>query len=365
MEKKTLWMGAVQDSWDENFLMRLFKSLLDEEVTVKLFKNNLANENNNHKRPIGYAFIEFSSFTAAKKAKEKLANEKVPGTNVVFRLNWAVRDKKKTKESKNLSEYSMFVGDLCDSVSDEVLFEFFRRDFNSCTSASVVIDPTTGHSRKYGFVHFTQQKDYIRALETKNGAMLGSRAIRVNKAVQKQKHHSNPAFLLQHPLYSYQQPSLQQFKVPDLSLMSTIYISNLQAGVTENNLASFFGYFGTIVRINLRDFKPGFASIQYSTPLQAQTAAVNTNNQIFGKTVIKVNVFSQTRQVQSAQNVGMVSMYNSAINFVNVTQKPIQAHTMSYMITKQTTYNPGILQQMNNLSLNPRKEDYQNSFEFH
>lgn len=330
-------MGAVQPEWDEAFLKEIFLQTVKESVGVKLFKNNLLN-NRLNRRPIGYAFIEFATSEAATKAKESLTNQKIPGTNVLFRLNWAVRDKKRATKQQENNEHAMFVGDLAEEVSDEMLLTVFQEKFASCTSASVVIDPTTGHSKKYGFVRFRDIEDYQNALNTMNGFVVGSREIRVGQATSKHTARALTNFMNQpyrqpypiqhHPTNMYHamynpptQLKRQEYNV-DYTTMCTIFISNLEETVEEKELETIFGAHGQIKTVNLKQYNPGFASIIYDTPLEAQRACGAMNGTKVGSLVVKVNLGqsqqSWTTPKQQYSNIMYKQQHQQAVNVMNM-----------------------------------------------
>jgi RNA recognition motif-containing protein len=105
----------------------------------------------------------------------------VPGTNVVFRLNWGSGGIRKVTGT----EYSLFVGDLSPQVTDPMLLQCFSTHFRSTTSAKVITDAATGQSKGYGFVRFSDAFDCEDALTRMDGAIVGNRAIRVSPATAK------------------------------------------------------------------------------------------------------------------------------------------------------------------------------------
>ncbi|KAJ7058927.1 hypothetical protein C8F01DRAFT_284331 [Mycena amicta] len=98
------------------------------------------------------------------------------------------------------NEYSIFVGDLAPEASNSDLVEVFRnpilglrndrapkfiRPFTSCKSAKIMLDPTTGVSRGYGFVRFAEEADQQRALVEMHGLYCLSRPMRISPATAK------------------------------------------------------------------------------------------------------------------------------------------------------------------------------------
>ncbi len=82
----------------------------------------------------GYGFLEFRSHEAAETILRTYNGHPIPGTEQVFRLNWAAFG-----VGKNATEadHSIFVGDLAPDVTDIILQEYFRQFYPSVRSAKV------------------------------------------------------------------------------------------------------------------------------------------------------------------------------------------------------------------------------------
>lgn len=99
------------------------------------------------------------------------------------RVNWAYQNTNAQKEDLT-NHFHLFCGDLSPEVNDSVLQKAFMA-FGSLSDARVMWDMNTGKSRGYGFLAFRDRTDAEQAIQTMNGEWLGSRAIRVNWANQK------------------------------------------------------------------------------------------------------------------------------------------------------------------------------------
>lgn len=99
-----------------------------------------------------------------------------------IRCNWAYQNQSAKEDLTN--HCHLFVGDLSSEVNDEVLQKAFMA-FGSLSDARVMWDMNSGKSRGYGFLAFRDKTDAEQAIATMNGEWLGSRAIRVNYANQK------------------------------------------------------------------------------------------------------------------------------------------------------------------------------------
>eukprot|EP00924_Labyrinthula_sp_SR-Ha-C_P002429 maker-scaffold_16-snap-gene-4.7-mRNA-1 protein AED:0.01 eAED:0.01 QI:298/1/1/1/0.66/0.5/4/945/399 len=290
---RSLWLGAVQPSWTEEFLQRAFRDTIREEVSVKIHRSGGEDEFNafpaplrppslDRKIPIGYAFIEFRSTVAAKSALERLQNTPIPNTNVVFRLNWAMKNKAKLEAIKEATEFSIFVGDLSPDVTDEVLKSAFKQVFPSCSSANVVIDPKTGHSRSYGFVRFSDMQQGELALQRMNGVLVGKRPIRVGPATEKKSiigsHGSRSTY----------------------GERTTVFIGKLSNEVTEDQLREHFQSCGNIIDVYVPPAKAhkGVGFVTFKTMLEASNAIKTKNGTKLGASKIR------TAWGNNNQNVG-------------------------------------------------------------
>eukprot|EP00919_Chromeraceae_sp_WS-2016_P064397 GHVR01152417.1.p1 GENE.GHVR01152417.1~~GHVR01152417.1.p1 ORF type:complete len:230 (+),score=54.41 GHVR01152417.1:28-690(+) len=78
-------------------------------------------------------------------------------------------------------DFRVFVGDLGNEVTDDVLASAFRK-FDSYQRSKVVRDKRTGKSRGYGFVSFREPEDMLKCLNTMQGVYIGNRPILVKRS---------------------------------------------------------------------------------------------------------------------------------------------------------------------------------------
>ena len=76
------------------------------------------------------------------------------------------------------NEFSIYVGDLDSSVTEEKLKEFFEEKYKSVVSTKIVVDNITKLGKGYGFVKFSNQAESIRAINEMNGKYLNGKAIK-------------------------------------------------------------------------------------------------------------------------------------------------------------------------------------------
>lgn len=79
---RSLWIGDLPGWIDEGFLYNLFVGT-NQLASVKLIRNRTTALSE------GYAFLEFRAHEAAATILKSFNGSLIPGTDVVFRLNWA------------------------------------------------------------------------------------------------------------------------------------------------------------------------------------------------------------------------------------------------------------------------------------
>jgi hypothetical protein len=75
----------------------------------------------------------------------------------------------------------LFVGGLGSMTTAAALRTFFRQ-FGELVDAVVVVNPSTGHSRGFGFVTYRSSMDANQAIAGTDGVELDGHSIRVNRA---------------------------------------------------------------------------------------------------------------------------------------------------------------------------------------
>lgn len=80
----------------------------------------------------------------------------------------------------NSSWFRLFVGDLSNDVSDDVLANAFSQ-YTSFQKARVIRDRLSGKA-KYGFVAFSDPEDFLKAWKEMDGKYVGNRPVKLKKA---------------------------------------------------------------------------------------------------------------------------------------------------------------------------------------
>ncbi|KAH8830502.1 hypothetical protein DL96DRAFT_1668326 [Flagelloscypha sp. PMI_526] len=80
----------------------------------------------------------------------------------------------------NPSWFRLFVGDLSNDVSDDVLSNAFKK-YTSFTKARVIRDRLS-QKAKYGFVAFSDPEDFLKAWKEMDGKYVGNRPVKLKRA---------------------------------------------------------------------------------------------------------------------------------------------------------------------------------------
>lgn len=84
------------------------------------------------------------------------------------------------------NDYRVFVGDIGNDVTDELLRNTFAK-YSSFVKAKVVREKRTNKSKGYGFISFKDPQDYAKAIKDWDGKYLGNRPIKLRKSVWKDR----------------------------------------------------------------------------------------------------------------------------------------------------------------------------------
>lgn len=170
---KTLWMGNIDSTMDENFIQNAFTHHGINVYNIKIIRNK---ENG---LPLGYGFVSFDDGSTAQNVLQKLNGQKMPN----------VDDDKRffLKRANRSGRFSVFVGNLPPQIDNEALRSFFSELYHSVSSAKVIMND--GISKGFGFVSFDDEYDYVNALQAPS-ILLGTNPISISKARNNQGNKS-------------------------------------------------------------------------------------------------------------------------------------------------------------------------------
>ncbi|KAF9081054.1 tRNA selenocysteine 1-associated protein 1 [Mortierella sp. AD031] len=299
-------MGELEPWMDENWIRGTWFSA-GEQVSVKMIRDKYTGAS------AGYCFVELSSPAVAAKAINTLNGVLIPGTNKVFKLNWASGGGMASVAGPGTSqEFSVFVGDLSPEVTEFMLVSKFQERYMSCRSAKIMTDATTGISRGYGFVRFGDESEQLRALHEMQGVFCGSRPIRISMATPKNKVPSGGMagvgpgpgavggmggmnvnmgmaqnnFGFTSPLQaSSPQQTANQFNDPN---NTTVFVGGLSGVSHEDELRNVFAVFGEITYVKIPPGK-GCGFVQFVHRQSAEMAISQLNGYQIGSSRVRLS----------------------------------------------------------------------------
>ncbi|KAK1267758.1 Polyadenylate-binding protein RBP47B' [Acorus gramineus] len=284
-EIRTLWIGDLQYWVDETYLSSCF-SHTGEVISIKIIRNKITGQ------PEGYGFIEFTSHAAAERILQTYNGTQMPGTEQTFRLNWASFGIGERRPDAG-PEHSIFVGDLAPDVTDYLLQETFRAQYPSVRGAKVVTDPTTGRSKGYGFVKFSDEMERNRAMTEMNGVYCSTRPMRISAATPKkttgfQQQYPAAKAVYPVPLPTYSTPPLMPVPVDNDVTNTTIFVGGLDPNVLEDELRNIFAQFGDLLYVKIPVGR-GCGFVQFSTRTSAEEAIQKMHGTLIGQQVVRLS----------------------------------------------------------------------------
>eukprot|EP00899_Mesostigma_viride_P014198 jgi/Mesvir1/2277/Mv19318-RA.1 len=315
-EVRTLWMGDLAPWMDENYLHGLFQ-WTGEVSHVKVIRSKQSGQ------PEGYGFVEFNTNACAEKVLQTCNGTQIPGTEQLYRLNWASFGigERRPEGAGSSPEFSVFVGDLSHDVTDLLLQTTFSQHYSSVKSAKVVTDPQTGRSKGYGFVRFSVEADRDRAMAELNGQFLNGRAMRISSATPRKSQAAGGAAGSGYPSqgqgygYPAQRQNYGGYQQPyggggyaaagtpgseEDPNNTTIFVGGLSPTVTEEELRAAFSGQGEPAYVKIPTGK-GCGFVQYSYRPQAEEALARMQGAILGGQAIRLSWGRSPANKQRAQ----------------------------------------------------------------
>ena len=170
-------------------------------------------------------------------------------------------DAHRGEEEGKGAEYSVFVGDLGQDVTEEVLTQLFKTKCSTACNARIVVDLKTLKSKGYGFIDFKTEEDYNTAMEELPGARVGAskRPIRIANAVERRMDTVNGVNNAPHDFEDLDPTN------------TTIFIGNLDVTVSGDELRDVFERFGDVAYVKVTP-KKGCAFVHFYRRAQAKAA---------------------------------------------------------------------------------------------
>ncbi|KAG8928070.1 Splicing factor 3B subunit 4 [Tulasnella sp. 419] len=181
-QEATVYLGNLDERCTDALVWELMLQA-GPVVNVHLPKDRISQAHQ------GYGFCEFLTEEDAEYACKIMNQIKLWGKPI--RVNKASSDKKQLDVGANL-----FIGNLDPNLDERLLYDTFSAFGIMSTTAKIARDPTTGESKGYGFVSYTDFDASDAAIESMNGQFLMNKALTVQYAFKKDgkgERHGTPA----------------------------------------------------------------------------------------------------------------------------------------------------------------------------
>ncbi|KAI8871124.1 hypothetical protein GQ42DRAFT_103870, partial [Ramicandelaber brevisporus] len=301
----SLWQGNIEDWMTESYIQQIWQAL-GFVVTVKIIRERPQQQSLHP----GYCFVEFGSHQLASMVLATYNGQPIPGTNKVFRLNWAsgggVHDIHPSGHSRRAgstcsnnssttsvgaidAEYSLFVGDLSPEVTDVMLYQLFSSRYGSVKAAKVVTDPITRTSRGYGFVRFNDETEQQIALLEMNGTLCGSRAMRISGRSTPSVASRNPSpSAMVTPATSGEGCSSDGYDPALDPFNTTIFVGGLIQPISSDDLRTVFSRYGEVTYCKIPASK-GCGFVTFALRANAEAALQQLNGYVIGSSRLRLS----------------------------------------------------------------------------
>lgn len=163
---------------------------------------------------------------------------------------------------------NLFVGNISWNVDEEWLTREFE-EFGELTGVRIITDRESGRSKGFGYVEFADPQHAKKALETKNGAELDGRELRLDFSTPRQNDGGDR-----------QQRSNDRAKTYGDSTnapAATLFVGNISFEADENTITEYFQEHGTIKAVRLPTDREtgapkGFGYVEMGSIEEAQAA---------------------------------------------------------------------------------------------
>ena len=210
---KSLWVGEVQPDWTEEYMRSIYAEC-NKRFNVKIMRDRATGT------AAGYGFLEFESHADAAEVLRLYEDKPIPGTPFKCVLRWggghgtaAAKPKGGTPYGAGTmhpvgysgpppqADWSIFVGDLDYTVTEQQLHGAFAKKYRSILSTKLVIDMSTGLSKGFGFIKFGSEAERDSAMNEMHGQYVGERAIRCTLATTREEREREAKMNQQQQMY--------------------------------------------------------------------------------------------------------------------------------------------------------------------
>jgi len=211
----SLYVGDLYPEVNETQLLEIFKQV-GTVASIRVCRDAIT------RRSLGYAYVNFHNPQDAENALNLLNYKEIKGKPM--RLMWSQRD----PALRKLGNSNVFIKNLDSSIDAKALYETFS-NFGHILSCKVSTDEQ-GRSRGFGFIHFENQNDALKAIEKLNGKLFNGKKAFVGYFVSRKERVA---------------------EIEKAPKWTNIFVKNLDPSIQQERLMKVFGKYGNITSIFL------------------------------------------------------------------------------------------------------------------
>lgn len=243
----SLYVGDLQPDVTEALLFEIFNAVGPVQ-SVRVCRDAAT------RRSLGYAYVNFHRVDDAERALDTMNFKHIRGRPC--RIMWSHRDPSLRKSGLG----NIFVKNLAKSIDNKQLYDTFSM-FGNILSCKVCCNDKR-ESLGYGFVHYETAEAAQQAIQRVDGKVIAGEKVSVQTFKGKQERGASDKFKY-----------------------TNIFVKNLSAETTAEQLQKFFEKFGTVtssvVNVDKEDSTRAFGFVNMSNPEEATAAVEGANDTEF------------------------------------------------------------------------------------
>ena len=247
----SLYVGELDQAVTEAMLFELFSSI-GQVASIRVCRDAVT------RRSLGYAYVNYNNTADGERALEELNYTIIKGRPC--RIMWSQRDPLLRKTGQG----NVFIKNLDTAIDNKALHDTFAA-FGNILSCKVAQDEL-GNSKGYGFVHYETGEAATNAIKHVNGMLLNEKKVFVGHHIPRKDRDSK----------------FDEMKAN----FTNIYVKNIQADVTDEELRELFEKFGEVTSAAIaRDTDSGksrgFGFVNFIKHEEASKAVDELNDKDF------------------------------------------------------------------------------------
>jgi len=253
-QSASLYVGDLDPTVTESLLFEIFKAV-GTVASIRVCRDALS------RHSLGYAYVNFTNYVDAERALDTLNYTPIKGRPC--RIMWSHRDPSLRKSGQG----NVFIKNLDKTIDNKALYDTFST-FGNILSCKVVTD-SKGNSKGYGFVHYETREAAEGAINKVHGMLLNGKIVYVGPFI----------------------PRKERIPGSDPDRFTNLYIKNLDANYTDEDLRRDFEVFGPIQSaVLMKNQKGSVAFVNFENHEDAKKASDALNGKRLGSSDKEVYV---------------------------------------------------------------------------